>query len=159
MGSLADWASVVVTLFLGVAGFLIARNINRDLQLKMAERRLEAYERLWALMRVASPYSDPLDKAGRESLHGQLTDWYYARGDGMLLARATREVYLQVKDNLRRSHSEIVPDATRDRLMSLNGASAELEHGRLAQRQLSLLPHSDEERLRDLRPSVRRSAG
>lgn len=139
MSGLADWASVIVTLFLGVAGWLIARNINRDLQLKLAERRLAAYERLWALMRVASPYDAPLDKVGRGNLHKDLTDWYYAHGDGMMLHRATRVMYLQVKDNLFRTRVNVVSDTARQRLMRLDEAEADLQHGKLIQRQLSLL--------------------
>ena len=54
----AEWATAAVTLVLGVAGFILARNIGRDLKLRLAERRLAAYERLWALMRPASPYSE-----------------------------------------------------------------------------------------------------
>jgi len=86
-----------VTLLLGIAGFVIARNISRDVQIKLAERRLAAYERLWALMRAASPYSPALEKTAREEFHGKLTDSYYAHGDGMLLPRITREVISKPK--------------------------------------------------------------
>jgi hypothetical protein len=119
--------------------FVIARNISRDVQIKLAERRLAAYERLWALMRTASPYSPALDETARKELHGQLTDWYYAHGDGMLLPRITGEVYLQAKDNLRRCHHDVIPSVASQRLTGLDAEEANRQHGMLAQRQLSLL--------------------
>ncbi len=139
MGSAADWASVVVTLVLGVAGFAVARGINRDVRLKLAERRLAAYERLWALLRPASPSDPPPGASTRARLHGALTDWYYAHGDGMLLPAVTRNVYLHAKDNLVRPVEQVVPDSSRDRLAGL--VPTEQEHARalLARRQLSLL--------------------
>jgi hypothetical protein len=130
---------VAVTLLLGLAGFVLARNINRDVRLKLAERRLVAYERLWALMRTLSPYSPPLDEAGRVGLSGRLTDWYYANGDGMLLPHASRSVYLEAKDNLVRPLGQLTPGMSRERLGRLSGDEQDRERGRLSQRQFSLL--------------------
>jgi hypothetical protein len=96
----AEWATVGVTLVLGVAGFVLARNIGRDLKLRLAERRLAAYERLWALMYPASPYAELLDEAGRRQLHASFTNWYYQNGDGMMLEQLSRSVYFEAKDNL-----------------------------------------------------------
>jgi hypothetical protein len=135
----ANWASVAVTLVLGIAGFIVARNINRDIKLKLAERRLAAYERLWALMRAASPYSEPLDDRGRQLLQEKFTDWYYANGDGMLLERASRSVYLEAKDNLVRKLTDLTPKESRQRLKELTADDLEGERGKLSQRQLSLL--------------------
>lgn len=139
MGGAADWATVGVTLVLGIAGFIVARNINRDLKLRLAERRLAAYERLWALMRPASPYSDPLEEAGRRRLHANFTDWYYRNGDGMMLEHVSRSVYFEAKDNLIRPVEKLTPNESRERLEKLAGAELELQRGLLAQRQLSLL--------------------
>jgi hypothetical protein len=137
--SAADWASVVVTLVLGIAGFLAARSINKDRQLRITERRLAAYERLWALMRPASPFDEPLDDVGRRQLEKQLADWYYNNGDGMLLADGSRAMYLNAKDNLISSVDSLVPEESRIRLRALTGIALERERGLLAQRQLSLL--------------------
>ena len=139
MGNIADWASVFVTLLLGVAGFVVARNISRDVRLKVTERRLVAYERLWALMRMASPYNPPMDEAARRRLHGKFTDWYYKHGDGMLLERVSRSVYLEAKDNLIRPVDKLTPAVSRKRLCTLDGDELEIERGKLSQRQLSLL--------------------
>lgn len=135
----AEWATAAVTLVLGIAGFILARNIGRDLKLRLAERRLAAYERLWALMRPASPYSDPLDQEGLRRLHSCFTDWYYQSGGGMMLEQLSRNVYFEAKDNLIRPVEELTPKESRGRLMSLSGTELEVERGRLAQRQLSLL--------------------
>jgi hypothetical protein len=135
----AGWASVAVTLVLGIAGFILARNIGRDLKLRLAERRLAAYERLWVLMRPASPYSQPLDTDGLQRMHSSFTDWYYENGDGMMLEQLSRNVYFEAKDNLIRPVEEITPEESHARLRRLSGTELEAERGRLAQRQLSLL--------------------
>jgi hypothetical protein len=57
--------SISVTLLLGLAGFMLARSISKEVRLKLAERRLAAYERLWALTRGVNPYCEPLDAHGR----------------------------------------------------------------------------------------------
>jgi hypothetical protein len=127
---------------LGLAGLLLARNINRDVRLKLAERRLAAYERLWELMLPASPYRAPLDNDGRDALHTSFTEWYYKHGDGMLLERASRRVYFEAKDNLIRPLDQVTPRKSRERLLEvLQGTPGKVEQARgmLAQRQLSLL--------------------
>jgi hypothetical protein len=139
MGSAADWASVVVTLVLGIAGFVLANHINRDVRLRLAERRLAAYARLWEVMRRASPYDPPLDTAARQRLRDHLTDWYYAHGDGMLLERVSRSVYLEAKDNLTRPLEQLTPVYSRERLHQLPVEQLDTARGVLAQRQLSLL--------------------
>lgn len=139
MGIVADWASITVTLLLGIVGTFVALSINRDVRLKLAERRLAAYERLWSLMRPASPYEAPLDSITRQEIHKNLTDWYYANGDGMLLERVSRSVYLEAKDNLVRPTGSVTPRLVRQRLASLPLEEAEKERGKVCQRQLSLL--------------------
>jgi len=139
MAAAASWASVAVTLLLGVVGVVIARNIRRDVRLKVAERRLRAYESLWAKTTSTSPYHEPLDDHGRSALHNELTSWYYANGDGLLLESVTKNVYLAAKDNLIRPVEEIVPVLTRRRLLRLSGDELERQRGLLARRQFSLL--------------------
>lgn len=139
VSSAADWASAGVTLVLGVAGFAVARNIRGDVRLRLAERRLQAYARLWSLMRVASPNADPLDEQRRWRLHAAFTDWYYANGDGMLLERVSRGVYFEAKDNLVRPTERVTPVLSRERLQRLDGDELQRQRGLLAQRQLSLL--------------------
>ena len=135
----ASWATVAVTLVLGVAGFAVARNIRRDVRLRLAERRLTAYERLWASMRPASGYEEPFPDQARQSMREVLTDWYYANGDGMLLERDSRAVFFEARDNLVRPIALLTPAASRQRLERLTGNELERHRSVLAKRQLSLL--------------------
>jgi hypothetical protein len=105
-------ATVVVT----VAGLWLAYNYNRQMALKLSETRLEAYSRLWVITGIAAPTR--LDGWGdegilrpdeRRNLWAAMTDWYYAKGGGMLLTRDTKEVYLNVKHNLVCVSSELRP--------------------------------------------------
>src|SRR5215467_8364914 len=139
MAAAANWALAAVTLVLGVVGFIAARSINKERELRITERRLAAYERIWALMRSASPNDEPLDEAGRRQLEKKLADWYYANGDGMLLVNGSRSMYMKAKDNLILPVERIVPRESSQRLQPLSGAKLEQERGLLAQRQLSLL--------------------
>jgi hypothetical protein len=90
-------------------------------------------------MRTASPYDALMDEAARRRLHGEFTDWYYENGDGMLLERVSRSVYLEAKDNLVRPVERLTPAESRERLRTLDAEQLERERGVLAQRQLSLL--------------------
>ncbi|MEV4513393.1 hypothetical protein AB0K00_31020 [Dactylosporangium sp. NPDC049525] len=139
MEQTANWATVAVTLVLGVAGFAVAHNIRRDVRLRLAERRLAAYERLWALMRPASGYDEPLSQQARLAMCKALTDWYYANGDGMLLERESRTVFLEARDNLVRPIAALTPAESRLRLEGHTGNEQERHRGLLAKRQLSLL--------------------
>jgi hypothetical protein len=87
-----------------VVGLFLANNFRRQLQLKMVDRRAEAYGRLWALMRVAGPWrvetgQGLLDKTERWNLYHCMSSWYFS-GDGMLLEEKTRDLYLNAKFNL-----------------------------------------------------------
>jgi hypothetical protein len=120
-------------------GFFVALNFSKDFRLRLAERRLSAYERLWALMRSASPYSEPLNEEGRRRLYDSFTDWYFCNGDGILLDHSSRSLYFGAKDNLVCQVENLTPKKSRQRLEQLDGADLEQQRGLLAQRQLSLL--------------------
>lgn len=139
MEAATAWASVSATVVVAVVGFVLARRIDRDMRLRVAERRLVAYERLWAAMRPASPYDPPPHQDARGRLTAALTDWYYANGDGMLLPASTRSVYLRAKDNLVCPLDRLEPAAARRRLAELPEQDRDRERGLLSQRQLSLL--------------------
>jgi hypothetical protein len=139
MATAASWASVVVALIVGAAGFFVALNVSKDFRLRLAERRLAAYERLWALMRPASPYSEPLNEEGRRRLYDSFTDWYFCNGDGILLDRSSRPLYFGAKDNLVCQVENLTPKKSCQRLEQLDGADLERQRGLLVQRQLSML--------------------
>ena len=139
MEAAASWTSVAVSLVLGLVGVVVALNIRRDMRLKVAERRLSAYERLWAATSVTSPYGEPLNEEGRNALHACLTGWYYANGDGLLLENVSKSVYLAAKDNLILPVDKIVPLESRRKMLALSGSELERQRGLLARRQFSLL--------------------
>jgi hypothetical protein len=90
-----------------VAGLWLAYNYNRQMALKLSATRLEAYSRPWVITGFAAPtrldgWGDDkiLSLDERQKLWAAMTDWYYAKGGGMLLTRDTKVVYLNVKHNL-----------------------------------------------------------
>jgi hypothetical protein len=105
-----------VTVVVTVVGLWLAYNYNRQMALKLSETRLEAYSRLWEITGIAAPtrmdgWGDDgclrLDE--RRELWAAMTDWYYAKGGGMLLTAITKDVYLNVKHNLICESSDLRP--------------------------------------------------
>lgn len=139
MSEAVDWAALGATLLLGFVGIFVARGIRRDVQVKVAERRLAAYERLWALMRPVSPNAPPANRRERHALNRRLTDWYYENGNGMMLENASRTMYLRAKDNLVCPLADLVPQEARDRIRALDREQQDTARGTLAARQFSLL--------------------
>lgn len=74
MADAAAWAAASVTLLLGVAGFLVARGINRDVRLKLSHRRLRLRDALGTHETRQSIRLAP-DEHCRVDLHKTLTDW------------------------------------------------------------------------------------
>ncbi|MDJ0953666.1 MAG: hypothetical protein QNJ81_08300, partial [Acidimicrobiia bacterium] len=109
--SLVDTLDKAVVPLIAAAATLVgawfANNYRRQMKLRLADQRREAYARLWEITGVGAPTR--LDGWGtrgrlkppeRQQLYEALTDWYYAEGNGMLLTRTTRTVYLNTKHNL-----------------------------------------------------------
>jgi hypothetical protein len=95
----------VLSLALVGIGLYLAHNLRRQLQLKMVDRRADAYSRLWEILKVSGPWRreigrDPMSPEERRDLYGKMTDWYFGKGNGMLLPSVTRELYLNAKYNL-----------------------------------------------------------
>jgi hypothetical protein len=102
-----DRLDVIVTLILSVAGFYFANSFRRKSRLELADARRAAYSQLWALTEVARPTrlgeeegKGPLTPRERKALYDAMTSWYYQDGNGMLLEKSTRELYLAAKHNL-----------------------------------------------------------
>ena len=78
----------------------------------------------------------------RRELSDQMTDWYFADGNGMLLKPVTRELYLNAKFNMVCNDKDLRLDPTfgDDELAEKSmEPERDLWRGRLAMRQLSLL--------------------
>jgi hypothetical protein len=102
-----DIAAVAVSSIIGVIGLYLAHGLRRQQSLRVAEQRLDAYRKLWALMEIARPTrTDPADGSGpltrgeAHQLYRDMPHWYFGSGNGMLLAHRTRRFYLKARENL-----------------------------------------------------------
>jgi len=142
------WLTAIIGILnlvlLGVGAYL-ANNLRRQLQMKIVDRRLDSYAHLWDLMKVAGPWKkesglDLISARERKELYDSMTDWYFDCGNGMLLAPATREIYLTAKFNLSCDDKRLRPPE----LMGArpqNPQERERWRGKLSMSQLSLLRH------------------
>ena len=138
-------ADVIFKLILGVIGLYLAHNISRHIELRVTEKRLLAYSKLWAATENASPVrlnsdpKDPLSDKERTEMHNSLMTWYYADGNGMLLAGGTRTMFLEVKDNLIRPICKLNPDSFRNEVSNAPENEADAIRGERSIQQLSML--------------------
>ena len=122
----------------------LANSLSRRLKQGVQDRRLAAYEGLWAVTGAAATIrlkgdwaGGPLIEEERRDLFHAMTKWYYGTGSGIFLSPMARDVYLTAKVNLLCPRPEIVPDGA---LSEFPDARDEEEaRGRLAIRQISLL--------------------
>jgi hypothetical protein len=144
----STWLTAIIALLnlllLGV-GLYLANNLRRQLHLKIVDRKLESYMRLWALMKEAGPWRlecrlDPISAHERKELYDSMTDWYFS-GNGMLLDRTTRDIYLNAKFNLIGDDKDLRPPQLIDGRPQ-NPQEYERWRGRLSMSQLSLLRQS-----------------
>jgi hypothetical protein len=137
---MADWVGLAVTAILGLAGLYFANSLRHktraEVEANVAEKRFDAYARLWVETKVASPMrGTPLTPGERSDLYKKLTDWYYDDGNGMLLTEQTRNIYLKAKKNLTCCVGELVPDSLAERAAS----DGDARRGQASIDQLSLL--------------------
>jgi hypothetical protein len=104
-----DVAQLVITSVLAAIGLNLAHSYRNQQRLRIAERRLDAYAKLWELTEVASPTrvtnvsvdrQGPLRQEEARKLYQQMIHWYYASGNGLLLPKSTKQLYHQVKERL-----------------------------------------------------------
>jgi hypothetical protein len=147
----------IATVIATIVGLWLAYNFHRQMTVKLAQTRLEAYSRLWVITGIAAPARlDGWGEGGclrldeRRDLWAAMTDWYYANGDGMLLGTISKQVYLNVKHDLICKWADLRPDCLADRIKKELGLpdsqkledDQELENkirGALAIRLISLL--------------------
>jgi hypothetical protein len=143
--SLGDVVGALVTLVVGFASVFFAYNYRRQLALRAAERRIDAYGALWTAMHVARPTrkdinGEVITAAERRELEAQMSLWYFTGGSGMLLTQDTRQMYFANKRNLVCADVNVTPAVARDQILEREGRAArEWARGELAMRQLSLL--------------------
>lgn len=150
---------VILTALVAAIGLYLAHSIRRQLKLRAAERRLEAYRALWSEMALTSPtaatawrkkaVSDltawqdprnpPFPRARRERFAEKMTEWYYEEGNGMFLDGVTREMFFMAKKNLTCDVSAYCPTELGYGLGTLFEEHQELVRGYLSAKQLSVL--------------------
>jgi len=146
-----DWIIGVATVVVTAVGLWLANSYRRQISLKLAQTRLEAYSRLWEITGIAAPtrldgWGDDghLGVEERRELWAAMTNWYYANGGGMLLTAITKKVYLNVKHDLVCKPSDLRPAHLDDRIKKALDLSESHElddkvMGTLAIRLISLL--------------------
>lgn len=104
-----DVAQLVISSLIALIGLYLAHSYRRQQRLRIAERRLDAYGKLWALTEVARPTrvkdvsvdrEGPLTREEARTLYQEMTHWYFRSGNGLLLPDATKQLYLKVKARL-----------------------------------------------------------
>ena len=109
IGVKVDWSNVdplaaaatILAAFIGLTGLMITGSIRRTTQLKVAEQRLAAYQKLWNELEPAQFHPKPdkdFDEEGRKQLARAMTTWYYA--SGIFLTDGCRNIFLKASHNL-----------------------------------------------------------
>jgi hypothetical protein len=113
----------------------LPRRVGSEIDLKVAEKRFDAYAALWALTQAASPMvAEPLTEGTRTRLFGEMTDWYFVGGNGMLLGEDARNIYLTAKANLTCPDADITPP-----LLAEQVESGAVDRSAISKQQLSIL--------------------
>src|SRR3954452_3864561 len=104
--SLAQSATILAAFITASAAIVVgylANSHRRQLQQNVQERRLKAYEGLWAVTGTAAGIRSrgewaggPLTCQERRKLFDDMTEWYYGKSGGIFLPPQTRELYLTV---------------------------------------------------------------
>lgn len=139
---MAKWLELVATVGLGVVGLYLVHSIRRQIAVRVAEKRFDAYAALWQELEVASPLrrltdDGPITAVERHTLYEHLTHWYYKKGNGMLLSEAARNIYLRAKENLVCDVGDLKPESLR--AAALASDDPDTVRGWASMRQFSLL--------------------
>ena len=138
--ALTAWVQAAGTVLLGLVGLWFAHSYRRQIRLKLAERQVESYLRLWSLTASASPVRrTPLGAVERQKIHDDMSRWYFEDGDGMFTSAAVRDLFIGVHINLVCPLNLMKPAVLAEELSALPTADAERRRGCAAIRQLSLL--------------------
>jgi hypothetical protein len=135
-----SWAPAMATVFLGLVGLWLAHNYRRQVRVRLAERQVDCYLRLWKLTSVATPErTTPMDAGERRGLYEAMVRWYFDDGDGIFLSPATRNLFVGMRSNLVCPVEALQPPALARELTALDDAEAERRRGCVSIRQASLL--------------------
>jgi hypothetical protein len=142
--SAADWANIVVTAGLGVAGFWLANSLKlrrrAEQESTAVAKRWEAYKGFWKATERAAPIrpdATPISEADRGGIHAGLTTWWFKESGGMLLGSPARELYFTAKNNLICPDDKLEPESVA--VSVARREDREAARSELAIRQLSLV--------------------
>ena len=136
----ANSGQAVGTILLGLVGLWFAYSYRRQVSIQLAERRLDAYVRLWAITRPTMLGGAlPLSPDQCRELHDEMARWYFDDGDGLFLSVPTRDLFHAVRSNLVCDSSDFKPAALAQGLGELSADEAARRRGCLCIRQTSLL--------------------
>ncbi|WP_436531660.1 hypothetical protein [Actinoplanes sp. HUAS TT8] len=136
-GNLLQTAS---TIFVGLVGLWLVHSFRRQIRLKLAERQLDSYQKLWTIIATATPERDtPLTEDERKVVYDHMVDWYFGTGDGVFASAPTRDLYVAVRTNLVCPPAAMTPPTLARQLASLSAEEAERRRGCVVIRQASLL--------------------
>ncbi|MFF5296541.1 hypothetical protein [Paractinoplanes globisporus] len=134
------WAQAAATLFVGFVGLWLVHSYRRQARLKLIERQLDAYQKLWTLTAPATPErTTPMTGPERVEVHDAMVNWYFTDGDGIFASAPTRDIFVAFRTNLVCPVESMVPRSLAADLAQLPAADAERRRGCVAIRQASLL--------------------
>ena len=134
------WVQAAATVLLGLVGLWLANNYRRQIRLKLVERQVDSYMRLWTITAPATPdRATPLDQSERQELYEAMIRWYFVDGDGIFASAATRDLFVAVRSNLVCPVESIKPKILAGELSALPQADVERRRGCVSNRQASLL--------------------
>jgi hypothetical protein len=138
--SSTGWTQAAGTLFLGLVGLWLVHSYRRQARLKLIERQVDAYQKLWILTASATPErSTPMTEQERTEVYDAMINWYFAEGEGIFTSAATRDLFVGFRTNLVCPVASVVPGALAIELAAMVPADAERRRGCVAIRQASLL--------------------
>jgi len=138
--STTGWAQAAGTLFVGFVGLWLVHSYRRQARLKLIERQVDAYQKLWTLTAPANPErSTPMTEQERREVYDAMVDWYFAEGEGIYSSAATRDLFVGFRSNLVCPIGAMVPGRLATELAALAPPDAERRRGCVVIRQASLL--------------------
>lgn len=138
--SIAEFAQIATTLFLGLVGLWVAYNYRRQVRLALASRQLDAFLQVWRITEVAMPdRPTPLNPDERRQISESMARWYFADGLGIFLPVPTRDLFAAVGSNLDCGIAQMKPPSLARQLAALAPEDAERRRGCVSIRQLALL--------------------
>lgn len=91
----------------------LREDLERGRDARLAELRIPAYRRLWALTGGVAITQPRLDREGRDELFRRLRDWYFSEEGGVALGDSSRDALLPAWFALKRRNIDFLEDETR----------------------------------------------